>query len=405
MKADKIENRLNPRVILLTNSNLVAREMLRLGCTPKGIRIMLPKAQTIAVKLHNLTRLECNIIKQGMLSVGADVAVHKDVVTEGAAKSDVVIVATANQYSLALPRFLSQPWKIPQISKVIEKVIQNSDRKIFKIKHPGGELTLGKETLVMGILNVTQDSFYDGGKYLKTKDAIAHGMKMIDEGADIIDVGGESTRPGSLPIKAKVEIERVIPVINVLARKGIVSVDTYKPEVAEAAIQNGAVIINSIIGVSKSLAQVASRNKTPVVIMHIKGRPKNMQDDPQYSDLISEITSYLREQIALCAENGIDEDKTIIDPGIGFGKRPLHNTTILKRLEEFRSLGRPILIGPSRKSFIGHFLNAEKENRLNGTLTSVSWAASNGADIVRVHDVKPAKEAVKLLYVIKTSNY
>jgi dihydropteroate synthase len=245
----------------------------------------------------------------------------------------------------------------------------------------------------MGILNVTPDSFSDGGKYFDNDKAVEQALRMQDEGADIIDIGGESTRPGAKKITVKEEIKRVVPVIGALADKiGIpISIDTYKSAVAEAAILSGASIINDISGLrfDPEMPHVAARHNVPVVIMHIKGTPKNMQKNPSYKALIPEIMDYLREGIEIARNAGVAGDKIIIDPGIGFGKTAAHNLEVIKRLNEFAGFEKPILLGPSRKSFIGRILgDLPVMKRLEGTAAAVAIGIFNGANIIRVHDIK-----------------
>lgn len=263
-----------------------------------------------------------------------------------------------------------------------------------------------KKTYIMGILNVTPDSFYDGGKYTRVDAAVRRGIELLEEGADIIDIGGESTRPGAEPVSEEEELRRVIPVIEELSKrvKIPISIDTYKSKVAEEAINAGASIINDISGLrfDRRMPEVAAKYGVPVVLMHIKGTPKVMQQSPHYRYLIPEIIEYLRESIVIAKEAGIDEELLIIDPGIGFGKLPEHNLEIIKNLKEFTKLGKPILIGVSRKSFIGKVLNdAPPEERLEGTMAAVAISVLNGANIVRVHDVAAISKVVKIADAIK----
>lgn len=257
----------------------------------------------------------------------------------------------------------------------------------------------------MGVLNVTPDSFSDGGKFFETERAVEHGLRMEEEGADIIDVGGESSRPGSLPIPLLEEERRVLPVIEKLARclKVPLSIDTYKSQLAEKALSAGASIVNDISGLrfDKKMASVVSETKAGVVIMHIKGTPKDMQNEPFYSDVVNEVIEYLREGIEIAKTAGVEEERILIDPGIGFGKTVEHNLILLSRLSEMKVLGMPILIGTSRKSFIGKILELSVEDRLEGTSASVSVAIMNGANIVRVHDVKEMKRVVKVVDAIR----
>jgi dihydropteroate synthase len=267
-------------------------------------------------------------------------------------------------------------------------------------------LDFSKKTYIMGILNVTQDSFSDGGLYFDKSEAIKRAAQMVEDGADIIDIGGESTRPGSEPITIEEELRRTIPVIEVLSKEVDVpiSIDTYKSEVAKKALDAGASMVNDISGLrfDPEMSKVVSVYKVPVVIMHIKGTPKDMQQNPVYEALIPEITDYLRDCIRLAIESGVSEDKIIIDPGIGFGKTFNHNLEIINNLHEFTLLEKPILIGLSRKAFIGKILrDAPVTDRLEGTAAAVAISIMNGANIVRVHDVKEMVKVAKVADAIK----
>jgi len=252
---------------------------------------------------------------------------------------------------------------------------------------------LSRRTHIMGILNVTPDSFSDGGLYTTIDRAVSHGLKMVEEGADFIDVGGESTRPGADPLSLEEEIQRVIPVIRQLAEKtsAPISIDTYKSSVAERALDAGAVIVNDISGLhfDLRLPDVVARYRASIILMHIKGTPKTMQENPQYENVIEEICSYLDAGIARARSAGIEQ--IIIDPGIGFGKRLEHNLEIIRKLRELHRLGYPVLVGPSRKSFIGTLLGLPASERLEGTAAAVAISIMHGANIVRVHDVKEMK--------------
>jgi len=257
----------------------------------------------------------------------------------------------------------------------------------------------------MGILNITPDSFSDGGLYLDKERAIERAFQMADEGADIIDIGGISTRPGSLPIPEKEELKRVIPVLKSLVGriKKPISIDTYSSRVAEECLKNGADIINDISGLrfSSDMADVVSRFNAGVVIMHIKGTPRDMQDNPTYTDLFGEIINYLKGGIKIAEKSGISQ--IIIDPGIGFGKTVSDNLKIIKGLNKFKVLKRPILIGVSRKSFIGKVLSLPVSERFEGTSASVSYSILKGANIVRVHDVGKIKRVVTMIDAIRSA--
>ena len=256
-----------------------------------------------------------------------------------------------------------------------------------------------KRTLVMGIVNVTPDSFSDGGKYYAPITAIDFAFKLIDDGADIIDIGGESTRPGADKVSCSEELERVIPVIEGIRsnnNKILISIDTTKSMVAKEAVEAGANIINDVSGISfdNQMPQVIAQLKAPVIIMHMKGNPSNMQENPKYKNLIDEIITYFKRKINIATSSGIDREMIILDPGIGFGKTVEHNFKILADLNRFNNLQLPLLIGPSRKSFIGSTLGLPPEDRLDGTAATVAVGVNNGARIVRVHDVKNMKRVV-----------
>ena len=255
-------------------------------------------------------------------------------------------------------------------------------------------------TLIMGILNVTTDSFSDGGLFFDRGIAINHALEMEEAGADIIDIGGESTRPGAKPVLLKDELNRVIPVIEAVrsASDVCVSIDTYKADVAEKAIKAGANIVNDISGLQfdASMADVVKNNNVPVVIMHIKGTPREMQKDPHYDDLMQEIVAYFQERLEFCRRHGIKKENIILDPGIGFGKRSQDNFELLRELKQIADLGYPVLSGPSRKSFIGLTLDLPVEERVEGTAAAVTASILNGAKIVRVHDVQEMKRVVTI---------
>ncbi|MCX8031356.1 MAG: dihydropteroate synthase [Thermodesulfovibrionales bacterium] len=271
-------------------------------------------------------------------------------------------------------------------------------------------LNLKEKVYIMGVLNVTPDSFSDGGLYLDKERAIDHAFKLIDEGADIIDIGGESSRPGSEPVPLEEEIRRTIPVISYLSKKIKVpiSIDTYKAEVAKRALDAGASMVNDISGLryDPEMVKIIANYNAPIIIMHIKGNPSTMQINPTYEALIPEIIEYLRQSISICKEYSISESNIIVDPGIGFGKTVEHNLEIIANLKEILKLGYPIAIGVSRKSFIGKILNdAPPSQRLEGTAAAVAISIFNGANIVRVHDVAEMSKVAKVAFAIKQNQY
>lgn len=263
-----------------------------------------------------------------------------------------------------------------------------------------------RETLVMGIVNVTPDSFSDGGKFFSPEVAISHASKLIRQGADIIDIGGESTRPGAEQVSESEEIKRVIPVIEKIRTDNptiLISIDTTKASVAKHAVEAGADIINDVSGLSfdNNMIGIVESFNIPVVIMHMKGNPQNMQLNPKYKDIVNEILDFFKMKIKIAIQSGINRSMIILDPGIGFGKTVEHNFELLSRLNEFNVLELPIMIGPSRKSFIGITLDLPPEDRVEGTAAAVSAGVMNGASIVRVHDVKSMKRVVRIIEKVR----
>lgn len=271
----------------------------------------------------------------------------------------------------------------------------------------GGVLRLGPSlrTLVMGVLNVTPDSFSDGGKFLDAGRAAAHAEEMIAEGADLLDVGGESTRPGSEPVPAAEQIRRVVGVIEAVAKRSRapISIDTTRAEVAARALDAGAQIVNDVSALrdDPEMAPLAAKRAAPVVLMHMLGRPRTMQQRPEYRDVVQEVSDFLRERMEFAVAAGIAREQIVLDPGFGFGKTLDHNLALLRELQALHSLGRPILAGTSRKAMFGQILGARPDERLFGTAATVAWAAAMGAAIVRVHDVKAAVDVVKVIAAIQ----
>jgi len=271
------------------------------------------------------------------------------------------------------------------------------------------DFEIGKQTIIMGILNVTPDSFSDGGKFYSTDVAVKHAIQMEKEGADIIDIGGESTRPGSKAISLDEEMNRVIPVVEELVKKIKIpiSIDTYKSKIAKKALDLGANMINDISALrgDKNLASIVADYDVPICLMHMKGEPRNMQINPVYDDVVRETHDFLKERSEYAISNGIKKENIIVDPGIGFGKRTgkgiEDNCEILRRLSELKDLGFPIMVGASRKTFIGNICGGDKPlpvtDRLEGSLATACIAIFNGADIVRVHDVKETRRCVDIV--------
>ena len=255
-------------------------------------------------------------------------------------------------------------------------------------------------TLIMGILNMTPDSFSDGEQFKSHDKAIDHALKMVEEGANIIDIGGESTRPGAESVQLEEELSRTIPIIEAIRLKSdcLISIDTYKSKVAKAALVSGADMVNDISGLTfdHNMASLVAERNVPVIIMHIKGKPGDMQKNPNYDNLIKEIKAFFEVQIAIAKKAGIDSGNIILDPGIGFGKRLEDNFEIIRELGQISTMGYPVLLGPSRKSFIGFTLDLPVEERIEGTLASITAGVINGARIVRVHDIRATRRTLTI---------
>jgi dihydropteroate synthase len=283
------------------------------------------------------------------------------------------------------------------------------ERKLYTLRLKGGTLELGRRTLIMGILNITPDSFSDGGRFADYDRALTRAFELISAGADILDVGGESTRPGSAPVPLDVELERVVPIIRAVRESSDIpiSVDTNKAEVALRSLEAGADIINDIssLGFDAAMARVAAESGAPVILMHMLGTPRTMQVNPVYDSVISEITAFLEERMKFAVQNGIERDQMIVDPGIGFGKTITHNLNIIRDLDFFSCMDRPILLGVSRKRFIGTILDRNERERELGTAVANSFGILAGAHILRVHDVAFHREAVRMADAIMSCEF
>ncbi len=292
-----------------------------------------------------------------------------------------------------------------EVSTELLRLLRNIERTRFTISCRTRSLRLGERTLIMGAINITPDSFSDGGMYFQPDKAVARALEMVEEGADLIDIGGESTRPGSRPLDPGEELRRIVPVIRKVATQTDIpiSVDTKKARVAREALEAGGQLINDVSALRSDpeMGDIIASHGVPVVLMHMRGTPETMQQEIHYVSLISEIAQYLRQSMDLACRVGVDPEKIIIDPGIGFGKTVDHNLALIKHLNQFRTLGRPILIGTSRKSFIGKVLNLDVTEREEGTMASVAASILNGAHMVRVHNVRNAVRVAQLTDAIK----
>jgi dihydropteroate synthase len=393
------------RILQISNYCDAKEELQKMGVSSGGIEVMAPKAKVLAIKLHEVKLGAANILKQEMLSLGGDAAVAKGVVEGRITSSDVILLGSRNRIQKLIKKLEYQSiFGLSNIKEDLKRLISLHDNENNKLQLKNKILDLST-TRIMGILNVTPDSFSDGSRYMDPELAFNRALEMIDAGADILDIGGESTRPGADKVTAEQELERVIPVIEkIRAVSDIpISIDTYKARIAEAALNSGADLINDISALrfDERMLEILKNNpEIPVILMHMKGEPGNMQKDPKYEDVVPEILSFLRERIEFCTEAGIDPDRILLDPGIGFGKRQQDNLDILHKISEFKCLGRPVVLGASRKSFIDRIYKSDAENRLEGSLAAAAQAVSQGVNILRVHDVLSTKRFIKTLQEI-----
>ena len=384
-------------VIKIKNLEEAAAIFKKIGVDPYGIDAMASKTININILLEDQPCKIANIIKQEMLSVGGDAAVARGSVSCSVPVSNILIMGTLKQISELVKKIDKQPFGLNLIARNILKILKNISQNEYVLKTFRREINLGKKTLIMGILNITPDSFSDGGLYCSQQKAVERGLQMVDEGADIIDIGGESTRPGAESIEASVELKRVLPVIESLVKqvKIPISIDTTKAKVAKLALASGAEIVNDISALhgDKKMAKTISDEGAAVILMHMRGNPRNMQKgNLVYNNLMGEVTDYLEKSSEKALKAGIEKDCLVIDPGIGFGKTPEDNYKIIKNLSQLKELGMPVMIGTSRKSFIGKVTGGEPEQRLEGTAATVAAAIMNGCHIVRVHDVAAMKK-------------
>lgn len=392
------------RSLYIDDAASAKRAVERTLADEAGVAKMKDKARSYVLKAEGLKAPGANILKQEMLSLGGDAAVARGVVNCSTPLSDVVIMGTRKQIKRLVPKLKPQPFGLKALASEITAFLE-AEGGPQCLTLPDRVLDLETRPLVMGILNVTPDSFSDGSDHFDREKAVSAALRMVEEGADIIDIGGESTRPGADPVSLEEEVARVVPVIAAIRAKSnvAISIDTYKAEVARRAVAAGAGIINDISGLNldPEMAAAAAQTGAAVVLMHMRGTPRDMQTDTSYADLVGEVYRLLDESMekALCA--GVKREAIALDPGIGFGKTPEGNLLLLRRLKEFTSLGRPLLVGASRKSFIGKFLGIpEPKERLNGSLAAAVLAVAGGARIIRAHDVAATRQAVDLAYAV-----
>ncbi|NLK52094.1 MAG: dihydropteroate synthase [Syntrophomonadaceae bacterium] len=383
------------RIIPIRNE-VEAQELIRrIGPDQAAVEIMSPKAVHRVIYVKNVSTPAALILKQEMLARGGEAAINRAVIVARTEMTDVLLMGTLQQYRQVLHRLRQQPFGLKGLAVELEAILGTAEglEPSPGLKCGAYQLPLGQRTLIMGILNLTPDSFSDGGQFNQPEVALARARQLVEDGADLIDVGAESTRPGAQLVTAEEEWARLAPVLPLLLRELSVpiSLDTYKVEVARKALDLGVGMINDIWGLraDPEMAQVIAQYGVPVVVMHNR-------EQPHYQDLMAEIVQDLGYSLALADQAGIDPQNIILDPGIGFGKTLEHNLEVMQRLAEIRSLGKPILIGTSRKSMIGQVLKVPVVQRLEGTIATVVLGINGGADLVRVHDVRSMALAVQM---------
>lgn len=342
------------------------------------------------IKIYGLSAPQANILKQLALSVGADCATPKDTITGMIESADCILGGSISQLQKIAVKLGVQPFNLRKLGRQIEDYIKISSRE-------------NSRTQVMGILNITENSFSDGGLYSNYDDAIKHLNQLVEDGADIIDIGAESTKPYSNPVESDEQIKKILPILNYINKSGIeipISIDTRSAEVAKACLDSGATAINDVSGLSydKNMVQVIANYNCPIVIQHTKGSPEIMQDNPVYESLMDDIYNDLSNKISYALLNGVNIENIIVDPGIGFGKTREHNFEILRRIGEFKGLNCPILLGLSRKSLLDM---PEADNQIKDvyTLALNAIAIENKVDIIRVHNVALHRKLINMLSV------
>jgi dihydropteroate synthase len=392
------------RVLHLSNVEQVHETMKNIGVDPVGITRMVGKAQWSNILVSDLSCVAANILKQEMLAIGADAAVARGTVSCSRKHTDVLLMATLKQFAQLIERLPCQPFGLSNLASELQHLLAVSVHRPQALRGKDCYLNLDRPQ-VMAVLNVTPDSFYDGGKSYSVDTALLQAEQQIADGADIIDIGGESTRPGAPLVDVDTELERIIPVVNAVRSSFSipVSVDTNKAAVAARAIEAGANFINDISGLTfdAKMAEVVADSGAGLFVMHTRGCPEVMQRNTLYADLLGDIVASLSMSLEMAHAAGIAADKLAVDPGIGFGKSVAGNLEILRRLSELQCLGHPILLGTSRKSFIGKVLQQQQpQQRLFGSVGSAVVGFNNGAQLFRVHDVAPTRQALDMAWAV-----
>ncbi len=390
-------------ILPITSCNL-RYELKNIGVHQASIETFMNKSAILPLKVLKVRTPAANIIKQEMLACGGDCAVHAGCVVCAQDHSDILLLGTKKHYRLLLQKMAMMPYfGLPKIKEELQSFLENAplktilaDNRVLEYDH----------VVVMGILNITPDSFYADSRVRGIDEVINRAGQMLRDGAEILDIGGESTRPGSDSINPQEEIARIVPVVEALRKEypqSILSIDTYHAETAEATLASGADIINDISAMEydEKMIDVVVKNNAPVILMHMRGTPKNMQQNTEYGNVVEEVTKYLKERAEMLRGHNFPKEKIILDPGIGFAKNVDQNLKLMQGLSEMTGSDYPVLLAASRKSTIGKVLgDIPPEARLAGTIATSCQAVYAGANMVRVHDVKENIQAIRMLEAI-----
>ena len=395
-------------MLLKINPELLPGAIASIGAHPASVPIFTHKAAIVPYKLLQVRTPAANILKQEMLAAGGDAVVPTGCIVNADKYVDVLLLGTLKQYKLLLKKLEQmQYFGLKQVAEELQAAVDSAlATQMLKTTLADGRVLTYDKMCVMGILNITPDSFYAGSRVPVLDDVLTRAGQMLDQGAQILDIGGESTRPGSDSVDGDEERRRVLPVVAALRKaypEAVLSVDTYRADTAEAAIEAGADVINDISAMEadERMLDVAVRTKAPIILMHMRGTPKNMQKNCQYQDVVHEVAVYLAERAQLLRERGVGQDKIILDPGIGFAKDVEQNLRLMRDLHVLTSFGYPVLLAASRKSTIGAVLGGvPAEERLEGTIATSLQAVYAGAQMVRVHDVLENVRAIRMLEAI-----
>ncbi len=398
------------RVLDATTPAEVAREVERTASDPEGVGVLTRTGRTVLVRLEGIPLRAAPLLKQEMLALGVDSVRAKGAADRSVEQSAVVLSGTPSQYAHLLPQLRRPPVDLTAIADALEAALENYARPApWPLRGLHRSVTLGNSTVVMGILNLTPDSFSDGGSFDRPEAALQRALEIEAEGAGLLDVGAESTRPGAATVSAEREIERLRSVLPALhdRLKIPISIDTQKPAVARAALDLGADLVNDVSGLrDPEMRRVIARAGAPAVIVHMRGTPETMQKNLDYEDLRTEVYGALARSVATAVGDGIAPERLLVDPGLGFGKSAEQNLDLLHHLSEFRSLGCPVLVGPSRKSFLGRALGGvPPAQRVEASVAAAVIAVLGGASVVRAHDVTPTVRAVALADAVRTGRF